>query len=187
MSKNKGKITDVQILGICHFIGLVVLSFFGANVFNLVERFSGNVLTYILLPINRSMWEFGKMLFVCMSIIYTIEYFIVGRRIKNFIPVHLIVGSLLPIVLIIILSMFNFFFGSLSMEGAQAVLFLTLIIASFMLSIAWVASKQDVTKYFVPFLILYIVLCGLFVLFSFVRPELKMFFDYGANSYGPMY
>jgi len=187
MSGTKKKLSDVQILGICHFAALVLLSFFGANVFSLAEKFSGNIVGLMLLPINRSMWEFGKMLLVCMSIIFAVEYFIVGRRIKNYIPVHLIIATLVPIVMLIILAAFNFLFGSLSMEGAQAVLFLTLIIAAFLLSIIWVASKKDLSRYVVLFLILYILLCGLFVLFSFVRPELKLFFDYGGNIYGPLY
>lgn len=183
----KRKLKDVQILGICHFVGLVLISFFGANVFELVENVGGTLAGRLLLPINRSMWEFGKMLLISVGIIFIVEYFIVGRRIKNFVPVHLIIGVLLPIVLMIVLSLFNFFFGALTMEGAQAVLFLTVIIGAFLLSVALVTSKKDLSKYTVPFTIACIVLVGLFVLFSFIRPELKLFFDFGGNTYEALY
>lgn len=186
----KKKITDIQILAICHFVALVLLSFFGANVFELAEKFAGSVVGRLLLPINRSMWEFSKMLLVPMGIIFLIEYFIVGKRMKNFAPAHLIIGFILPIALMIVLSGYNYFFGALSMQGAQAVFFLSLIIASFLLSIILVTSKMDLSKYkklFLIFLILYISLFGMFVLFSFIRPELKLFFDFGANTYGPLY
>lgn len=127
------------------------------------------------------------MLVLPMSIIFIIEYFIVGRRLKNFIPVHVIIAFLLPIALMTLLAIFNFFFGSLSMQGAQAVLFLTLIIAAFFFSVAFVTTKRNLSKAMRVFLILYIVLCVLFVVFSFIRPELKLFFDYEANTFGPLY
>lgn len=187
MSNNKRRLTDIQILAICHFVALVFISLFGANVFELVEKLSGTMAGKLLLPINRSIWEFSKMLLVPICIIFIVEYLIVGKRIKNFIPIHLIIAFLLPIALIIIMAIFNFFFGELSMQGAQAVLFLTVIIAAFLLSIALVTSKRDFSKYVVPFLIMYIILCGLYVGFSFIRPQIGLFFDFGANTYGPLY
>ena len=186
MAKNKGQLSDIYILAICHFVGLVLMSVFGASVFNIVEGIPGSAATYLMLPINRSMWEFSKMLLGPISILFFIEYFIVGRRMKKFIPVHLIIATLIPIASLAVFSFFNYILGSISMQGAQAVFFLALLMGAFLLSILLMTSEIDFTKYAKWVLVVYISLCVLYMVFSFIRPQMRIFFDFEVNTYGPL-
>jgi|GEM_PF-5271106 len=183
----KRKLTDLQKLGICHFVGIVIISVYGTQVSEMMEMFTTNPIGKLFLPINRSIWEESKMLVVPLSIMFAVEYFIVGKNFKNFIPAHTIIAFTLPIVMILFNFGYGIFFGNLSMQGAQAVYFLTLVLAALLASILFVTSDKDMTKYFMPFIILYVILCISYIVFSFIPPKISIFYDVINEVFGPVY
>ena len=72
------------------------------------------------------------------------------------------------------------------MDGAQAVFFLTMIMAAFFASILMVSSDKNFAKFAIPFLVLYLALSAAYVIFSFAPPELGLFYDSSARVFGPM-
>lgn len=187
MNTKRKELSDLTILIISHAIGFLVVAGYAAFAHELSEAFP-NIVGKLLLPTNLSLWEQGKMLVVPLCIIFPIEYFIVGRKFSNFIPAHLIIAFCLPMLLLGVFHVHGFIFGNrLSLEGAQTILSLALLLASFLASILLVTTEKDLTKYTIVFTILYIILAISYVVFSFMPPHSESFFDPINELFGPAY
>lgn len=178
---------DIRTLIICHIVGFLLLVGFGAIAHSIARAFP-NVVTRILLPNNLSLWEQGKIVVTPIFIIFTIEYFIVGKRFKNFIPAHLLIAFALPMLTYGVYHVHGFLFGNgLSLEGAHIVLSIAIILIAFLASYLLITSRIDLSKYTKLLIVLYIAMWIAYIVFSFVQPRWETFFDSINETFGPAF
>ena len=183
---NKIKLSDMQVLLICHTSAFLLIALYGLFANDLAEAFP-SFISRMLMPANLSIWEQTKILVVPLSIIFPIEYFIIGKKYVNFIPAHLIIAFSVPMLMLGVYHLHNTFFGTMSMEGPQMVLSLTLLIAAFLASILFVTSETDMRKYALVFMILYFSLNVAYIIMLFSPPRLETFYDPIHRVFGPAY
>lgn len=178
---------DIKKLIICHIIGFFLLGAFGSVAHNIARAFP-NVITRVLLPNNLSLWEEGKIVVTPILAIFMIEYFIVGKKFKNYIPAHLLIAIVLPMFTYGIYHVHGFVFGnSLSLDGAHIALSIALILTGFLASILLVTSKIEMQRYTTVLAILYIVMWIAYIVFSFVTPKAATFYDAVNETFGPAF
>ena len=183
---NKTKLSELQTLSICHIVSFILIAVYGLFANDLAEAVP-SFITRMMLPANMSIWEQTKSLVVPLSIIFPIEYFIVGKKFVNFIPAHLIITFSLPMLTLGVYHIHNMFFGSMSLEGPQIILSLTLLIAAFLASILFVTSEVDMRKYAVVFMVLYFGLNIAYLVFMFFPPRIETFYDPIHRVFGAAY
>lgn len=171
---------------ILHGIGFLVVCGFGAIVHDTARLVAGSVLM-IFFPANLCLWEQGKILLFGMTAWFILEYIIVGRKMKGFIFIHSLVATMLPIVMLIIYMSHSKIFGGLSLEGAHIILSVALILAGFLTSTMLTISKRDFSRYTPHAVIAFAVICLLFAVFTYLPPELGIFYDAINSTFGPAF
>lgn len=142
---------------------------------------NGNLLVGIFSAINESTWEHLKLLFFPMLITIIIGYFYIGKNISNFLCAKTI--SIITSISFTII----FFYTYTGILGNN---FAILNIASFFISIILgesIAYKLMISNYTcnkkIALIILSILLI-LFIIFTFIPPEIGLFKDPISNGYG---
>ncbi|MBN2879240.1 MAG: hypothetical protein JXN65_06365 [Clostridia bacterium] len=184
-SKSRG-LTDVQLLAVCHIIGFIIVSVFIAIAHKVASTYP-SLTVRLLFPANMSPWEQGKLLVVPLSLFFFIEYFIVGKKFKNFIPVHFLVAFAIPVFLVLIYSLYSAAFGSLSNDGPQIVFSFTLLLAALLSSVMLVTAETNFNKFALLFIILYFLLNIAYIVFLFMPPKAAVFYDAVNKLYGPAF
>lgn len=182
----KKKISNKTILFILHGIGFVAVCFFGMIAHD-AARAMPFFLGQTLFPANLSLWEQGKILLTGMSIWFIIEYIIIGRKIKGFVFIHTIIAAALPVLMLLVYLSHSQLFGGLSMEGAHIVLSVALILCGFVVSVIMTLSAKDYSIYTPYGIVVYAVVVLMYVLFTFLPPNLPMFYDEVNQAFGPVW
>lgn len=182
----KKKVSNKVILFILHGIGFVAVCFYGMIVHD-AARAMPFFLGQVLFPANLCLWEQGKILLTGMSIWFILEYIIIGRKIKGFIFIHTIITAALPILMLMIYLSHSQIFGGLSLEGAHIILAVGLILAGFIISVIMTLSPKDYSIYTPYGIVAYAVIVLMYVLFTFLPPNLPMFYDEIHKAFGPVW
>lgn len=182
----KKKISNKTILFILHGFGLVFALGFGMfahDAARVMSFFPG----HILFPANLSLWEQGKILLTSMSLWFILEYIIIGRKIKGFIFIHTIIAAALPTIMLIVYLSQSQLFGGLSTTGAHIILTIALIIAGFSASAIMATSEKDYSVYTPYGIVIYTIIVLTYMLFTYLPPNLSMFYDEVNQAYGPVF
>lgn len=182
----KKRISNKGILFILHGVGFVVVCFFGMIAHD-AARAMPFFLGQALFPANLSLWEQGKILLTGMSFWFILEYIIIGRKIKGFVFIHTVIAAALPVLMLLIYLSHSQFFGGLSLEGAHIVLAVALILGGFVTSVIMLLSKKDYSVYAPYGIVAYAVIVLMYVLFTFLPPNLSMFYDEIHKAFGPIW
>lgn len=150
-----------------------------------VFEWSGeNPIVGLFAPVNESVWEHLKLLYVPMLVFGIFEYFIYGNKLNNFIPVRF-QSMLLGIAIIVV--------GFYTYTGIIGQHYLIIDIILFVLAAyaAYRFSNQMLrTHKFTSRLANVLAIAGLliltacFVIFTFVPPNIPLFLDPITGSYG---
>jgi len=185
-AKRKSKLTDLHLLIIWHFIGLILVSSFGAIAHGIARNYP-SIIVKLLFPANLSTWEQGKLLIMPLSLFFFLEYFIIGKKFKNYIPVHFLIAYVLPIAMVLLYVLYRITIGVMSNDGPQILFALILLLAAFLFSISLLTSEKDMTKYYKIFILLYFSLCIVYIIFTFIPLRVPLFYDPINELYGPAY
>lgn len=190
--KNKN-ISDIILLAICHVVGFGLVTAFSLFANSIAENYP-SLTVRLLFPANLSPWEQSKLLVVPLSLIFFAEYFVVGKKFKNFIPAHFLIAFALPIIMTILYSLYTIFLGELSSSGAQSMFLLTLLMAAMLASILLVTSEKSLLEYSTLFIILYFSINIAYIILTYHPPRFEFlgdvfnpFFDSVNNVFGPAY
>lgn len=186
MTTFKKKLTDIQKYYIIHAIGLVLVFIISLTVHDVAKNFP-NLFVKVFFPSNLCLWEQMKTLFTPLLIVFALEYFIVGRKLKNFLPCHTFIVVAVPILTIVIYSIYTTIFNSFSFGGAQIILAIILIIIGFVVAFLGTTSTFDFSQYTKATIIILICFFLLLVLCTFVYPRWSLFFDEINQLYGSAY
>jgi len=134
-----------------------------------------------------SPWEQGKLLVVPLSLFFFVEYFIVGKKFKNFIPVQFLVAFAIPVFLVLIYSLYTVAFGTLSNDGPQIVFSFTLLLAAILSSAMLITAETNFNRLALLFIVLYFLLNIAYIVFLFFPPKAAVFYDSVNRLYGPAF
>lgn len=178
---------NLKKLIIWHIAGFVFVNIFAGLSHEIAEAFP-SLITHIFLPANVSLGQQVKLMVTPLIIVFVIEYFIIGRKFDNYIPIHLSITAAAPLITLGIYHGHNFLFRrQLSVQGAQVVLSVAIIIGVFMASVFMITSKKNFKKFTIPALIVLIAIVVALGIFTFNPPHIATFFDYINETYEIIY
>lgn len=162
-------------------IGFIFVSVFGTLFHFLYEWLNYSKIIALFCPVNESVWEHLKLLFFPYLIWTVIEYFLLGKK-ENFF-FSKITGVLCGIVFLV--SFFYTYNGITGSSGTfiNILSFFIGTAISFILSYEIMRNCKKNTNKIIP-IILFIVIAGIFFLFTFVPPLIPLFEDPQNFTYG---
>ena len=167
-----------------HILGALFTLIAGA-ILHFAYEFSGkNVLVATLSPVNESVWEHLKLLFIPMLFYSAIEYFTFGKKIANFVPIRVL--SILLGMSFIIVSFYTY-------SGIIGRNYLPVDIGTFVfgtLVAYYVSFRLLRTQYFMSRQANILGWIGLIflifsvIVFTFMPPHIALFKDSVSGAYG---
>lgn len=169
--------TKHTILGIAFTIVFGILSHF-------LYEFSGyNTLVGLISPINESIWEHLKLLFMPVILFSIIEFF-ARRNVKCFIPARTLA---LFIGMFFIVSTYYTISGIIgkNIDWFNIIIFLISVFIVFVLTEIIIKNCHTVSRRcIIGCIILLLMTFVLFIIWTFYPPELNIFIDNATNSRG---
>lgn len=167
-----------------HIVGFIFTIIAGTLLHFAYEWSGENFLFALFSPVNESIWEHLKLLFIPMLLFSIIEYYHYGNKLNNFIPANVL--SII-IGMVAILVIFYTYTGILSKNYLWADI-TTFILGVF---IAYYTSYQILQSNHLSslranqlsLLILFLIIVS-FILFTFLPPKLGLFRDPITGTYG---
>lgn len=168
-----------------HIAGGVFTFIFGSLLHFVYEFSDNNRLAAVFGAVNESTWEHLKMLFWPMVLFGIFEYFAYGRQHRNFIPAKTLSIS---IGTFLIIAVFYTYTGILGFHLfiCDILTFFTVIIAAYIFSYRTIIMQRkydSLTSEIVSWTGL-VILITLFILFTFITPEIGLFLDPVTGTYG---
>lgn len=165
---------------IIEFIGFLFVVVVGTLLHFAYEASGGNRLVALLSPVNESVWEHLKLLFVPMLVYSVIEYIFIGSKYDNFIPAKA-VGIIAGMITIVVL-----FYSYTGLVGrnylwADILTFIIGVAVASFLSYRLIESGLQFS-YLPSAMLILIALC--FILFTFRPPHIALFQDPKSKRYG---
>ncbi|NCC88408.1 MAG: hypothetical protein EOM05_11210 [Clostridia bacterium] len=172
------KLGKIQLAG---FIFTVVVG----TALHFIYEWSGeNVVAAVFGAVNESVWEHLKLIIVPMLIFGIIEYFLYGRKLKNFVQVRFL--SILLGMAIIVIGHYTYS-GIIGKNYfiVDILLFLSAVCAAYSFSYKTLRTEKfstSLSKELAIFGILFLIVCV--IIFTFVPPQIQLFLDPSTGSYG---
>lgn len=169
---------NLRTLIICHVVGFIFVNLYAGYAHEIAKAFP-NVVTRILLPINYSLGQSLKLIVFPILIVFTAEYFIVGKKMDNFIAPHLLIIGLTPIMAMTFYHTHSYILKStLELNTSMFILLSSgFFLGAFMVSILMMLSKKNYIRHKIPALIFCTIVISTFVVVTFLPPQTATFFD----------
>ncbi|BCN29488.1 DUF6512 family protein [Anaeromicropila herbilytica] len=167
-----------------HIIGAIFTIIVGTLLHFTYEWSGNNPVVALFSPVNESTWEHLKLIFVPMLLFTIIEYFVNGKEIKNFIPVK--VFSILLGMLTIVVSFYTYT-GIIGQNYLVADIgtFILGVLVAYYYSYRTLQTDRFATKEAIQWsLLILIILCATFVIFTYRPPHIALFQDPNTLTYG---
>lgn len=164
-------------------IFVLAVSLFGSLLHFVYVLTGKKRLVGLISPVNESTWEHLKLLFFPSLFFGIVEYFAVGKYIPNFIPAK-VVGLIAGMCLIIVV--FYTYTGILGRNWlpADILTFLLGVVFSSCISLRLISAGLFASKALPGSLLLLILLCACFFLFTISPPKIGLFRDPISGTYG---
>ena len=162
--------------------GFIFVVVFGSSL-HFVYHWSGNnAIVGIISPVNESVWEHLKLLFVPMLIFSIVEFFVIGKEYPNFIVAKSL-GVLLGMFTVIVI-----FYTYKGIVGehylwADILTFIIGVAAAYLYSWKIITEYQARSDVSWAGLRMVMVLVS-FAVFTFFPPQIPLFFDPASKGYG---
>lgn len=165
------------------WIGIIVILSLAA-LWHFVYAWIPGGVSAAIFPVNESVWEHVKLFFFPAIIFYTIQYFVIGRKYKNFIFSHGIMLLLMPALT---LGLFYFYRNALGIAESLLIdIFITFLVIALgsMTAYRMTISKIRLNKLNYAVLVLTLVLFTSYAILTFFPPEKPIFYDKNIDAYG---
>ena len=164
-------------------LGFVFVGVFGVLLHFLYDWCNKSVFVALFSAVNESTWEHMKLLFYPMVIFAFVEYKFVGYNYKNFWGVKL---TGLLIGLLIIPFLYYTYTGALGASADWFNITIYFIAAAVALFVEMLLLKYgvDLPLSQKTVFCFYAFVFALFVIFTFVQPQIPLFIDPVTNEYG---
>lgn len=169
---------NLKTLIICHIVGFIFVNLYAGFSHEIAKAFP-NVVTRILFPINYSLGQSLKIIAFPVLIVFIAEYFIVGRKMDNFLTPHLMLGGILPVAALTLYHTYSYVLNSaLELNTSMFIVYSeAFFIVAFMSSILMMTSKKTHKSHNIPAVIFCTVIMSIFVVVTFLPPQTTTFFD----------
>lgn len=170
-------------LKLWQIVGFVFTGIWGVLLHFLYDWTNKSVIAAPFSAVNESIWEHMKLLFFPMFVFALIEYGFIGRDYNNFWCAKLI-GTVIGLLLIpIIYYSYTGIFGINADWFNIVIFFIAAAAAYFIENVLLINGIGACGRPFVPFVIL-CVIAAVFVIFTFVQPQIPLFRDPTTGGYG---
>lgn len=164
-------------------LGFFFIALFGAA-FHFCYEWSGSYKPLALFcAVNESVWEHLKMGFWPALFFAIAEYFVFGKKLKNFWVAKTLALYIMPILIVILYYSAKAILGDHSF-WIDIAIFNIAIAVSQIISCRIITSYTDYGKYRTPAYIFLAILIAAFSLFTFFPPNLELFKDSNTGNYG---
>lgn len=170
-------------LKLWQIVGFLFTGIWGVLLHFLYDWTNKSIIAAPFSAVNESIWEHMKLLFFPMFVFALIEYGFIGKDYKNFWCVKL-VGTVIGLLLIpVIYYSYTGIFGINADWFNIVIFFIAAAAAYFIENILLINGIGVCRRSFVPFVIL-CVIAAVFVIFTFVQPQIPLFRDPTSGGYG---
>ena len=164
------------------YAGFVTILILGGLSHYVYEWSEENIFVGAFVPVNESVWEHLKMGLWAVLFFSLVEYYFVGRKMNGYFLAKLVGILVLSFTILIIYYSYNLFTGTN---------ILVIDVASFILG-ALFGQLATHMLYFTPVpkylnssaIILILLLCAVFVIFTYYPPHYELFRDVNTNTFG---
>ena len=164
-------------------IGIIFISILG-SFFHFTYELSGyNIVIGSFSAVNESVWEHLKLVFFPLLIFSAIEYMKIKKEANNFLLGKAIASYVMPAVIVIIFYSYEMATGSHSFAIDMLSYFVSIIVGQF-ISYKILCSEKKGKGIQIISLIAIIILALIFVIFTFIPPEIFIFEDSTTGQYG---
>lgn len=167
-----------------HIYGVLFTLIVG-SILHFVYEWSGrNVIVAVFSPVNESIWEHLKLLFIPMFFFAIIEYFTYGKKLSNFVPIRVLSMLLGMIVIVVSFYTYSGIIGSNYVIADIVIFILGILVAYYfsfkLLQTEYIISKEANLLGWIGL----ILITFFFVLFTFMPPHIALFKDTVIGFYG---
>lgn len=164
-------------------IGFIVVCALG-SILHFVYSWSGNLAGVgFFSPVNESVWEHLKLLFVPMVLFSILQYIVIGRKFKNYIAAR-VIGILLGMFAIV--AIFYTYVGILGQN------YLWIDILTFFIGVAvtFVYTSYAIKRYpgntatNIVTLVILVLFIAVFIVFTYYTPHIGLFRDPVTAKFG---
>lgn len=169
---------NLKTLIICHIAGFIFVNLYAGFAHDIARAFP-NVVTQVLFPINYSLGQSLKLVAFPLFIVFAAEYFIVGKKMDNFIAPHLLLVGILPVAAMTFYHTYSYILNSKLELNTLMFILLTeaFYICGFLGSAAMMTSKHTYKHHKIPAMVLCSAVISIFVIVTFLPPHTATFFD----------
>lgn len=168
------RIVWAEIIGL---VGTIVFSFVFHNMYEWIKTLGW------LFPVNESLWEHIKIIFMPYLIFAVVELFIIKPQDKlNYFAIKSLSLIIMPIVMIILFYTYSGIIGRNYMFIDILIGIITIIIG-FIISAKLLLIEYKFQRK-LPLIITASVILLLLIIFTYIPPRINLFFDHLEHKYG---
>lgn len=164
-------------------IGFIFVGIAGVILHFLYDWTNQSVIVATFSAVNESIWEHMKLLFFSMFIFSLIEYKYIGKKIKNFWCVKL-AGTLIGLLMIpIIYYTYSGVFG-VNIDWINILIYYVSSGTAYCLEYQFIDKQIGFIKFNLIYFIILCFIAVMFIVFTFIQPQIPLFKDMTTGNYG---